>query len=101
VADRQSNQVSQYSFSPGTGALTALSPPSVSAGTTPVSIAVRSGVTGSSVGSTTLNPTDYVYVANLGGTSMSIFALTTSSGLLGTPQTFATTAGQPSAVAVK
>ncbi len=101
VADQQSNQVSQYSFSPGSGILTTLSPPAVSTGTTPVSLAVLSGAIASDVGNPTLDVTDYVYVANIGGTSLSIFALGTSNGLLGTPQTYPTFAGQPSAVAIK
>jgi 6-phosphogluconolactonase (cycloisomerase 2 family) len=101
VADQQSNQVSQYSFSPGTGVLTSLSPPSLSTGSTPVSLAVRSGASGSDVGNPTLNTLDFVYVANIGGTSLSVFGLDTTNGLLGTPTTFATTGGQPSAVAVK
>jgi 6-phosphogluconolactonase len=101
VADQQSNQVSQYSFSPGTGQLTALSPAAVSTGTTPVSIAIRSGTTGTSIGNSSLNPTDYVYVTNIGGTSMSIYTLTTSSGLLTVLGAPFTTPGQPSAVAAR
>ncbi len=101
VADQHSNDVFQYSFGPGTGVLASLSPPSVSTGTTPVSLAVRSGATGTDVGNSTTNLTDYLYVANIGGTSLSIFSLTTGTGLLGLPATFTTVAGQPSAVAVK
>jgi 6-phosphogluconolactonase (cycloisomerase 2 family) len=101
VVDKQYNQVSEYSFSTGTGALTPLSTATVSTGTTPVSIAVRSGATGSDVGNTTTNPTDYAYVTNIGGTSMTVYSLATSSGVLTTLGTPFVTAGQPSAVSVK
>ena len=82
VVDQQSNQVSQYSFGTGSGMLTPLSPAAVSTGTTPVSIAIRSGATSADIGNPTLNLTDYAYVANIGGTSLSIYTLTTGSGLL-------------------
>jgi len=101
VADQHSNEVSLYSFGPGSGVMTPLSPPTASTGTTPVSIGVRSGVIAADVGNSTLNTTDFVYVANIGGTSLSIYSLTTATGILGTPQTFTTLAGQPSAVVVK
>ncbi len=101
VVDKQYNQVSQYSFSTGTGVITALSPPTISTGTTPVSIAIRSGATGTNVGNSTLNPTDYAYVANLGGTSLTVYTLATSTGLMSPLGQAFTTAGQPSAVAVK
>lgn len=101
VVDQQSNEVSQYSFGPGDGVLTPLSPPTISTGTTPVSLSIVSGATTQYVGNPTYNTTDFLYVANIGGTSLSIFALTTSTGLLGTPQPFTTQAGQPSAVLAK
>jgi 6-phosphogluconolactonase (cycloisomerase 2 family) len=101
VVDQQSNQVSQYSFGPGNGVLTPLSPATISTGTTPVSISIVSGVTTQYVGNPTYNTADFVYVANIGGTSLSIYALTTSTGLLGTPEPFTTAAGQPSAVVAK
>jgi 6-phosphogluconolactonase (cycloisomerase 2 family) len=101
VVDQQSNQVSQYSFGTGSGVLTPLSPSAVSTGTTPVSIAIRSGAVSTDIGNPTLNLTDYAYVANIGGTSLSIYTLTTGSGqltVLGAPFT---TNGQPSAVAAR
>jgi 6-phosphogluconolactonase (cycloisomerase 2 family) len=101
VVDKGSNQVSQYSFSTGTGFLSPLSPGTVSAGATPVSIGVLSGATGTNVGNTTTNPTDYVYVANNGSGTVSTFALTTSNGLLGVVGQPFVTAGQTSAVAAK
>jgi len=102
VVDYLSNQVSQYLFSPGTGVLTPLSNPSISTGTSPVSIAIRSGQTGTAVGNTTTNPTDYAFVANIGGTSVSIYTLATATGqlnILGQP--YVTSGGQPSAVVAK
>jgi len=102
VADYASNQVSQYAFSPGSGVLTPLSNPTISTGLNPVSIAVRSGQTGTAVGNTTTNPTDYVFVANIGGTSVSIYTLATATGqldILGQP--YVTSGGQPSAVVAK
>jgi len=102
VADYASNQVSQYAFGPGDGVLTPLSNPTISTGTSPVSIAVRSGQTGTAVGNTTTNPTDYVYVANIGGTSLSIYTLATATGQLGTlGSPYVTSGGQPSAVVAK
>lgn len=102
VADYASNQVSQYEFSPGSGVLTPLSNPTISTGTSPVSITIRSGQTGTAVGNTTTNPTDYAYVANIGGTSLSIYTLATSSGQLNTlGQPYVTSGGQPSAVVAK
>jgi 6-phosphogluconolactonase (cycloisomerase 2 family) len=101
VVDKGSNQISQYSFAPGTGVLTPLSPGSVSTGTTPVSLAVRPGATGTNLGNTTTNPTDYVYVANNGGSTVSMFTLATSTGLLTVSNTPLATAAQPSALAAK
>jgi len=102
VADYASNQVSQYAFSPGSGVLTPLSNPTISTGTSPVSITVRSGQTGTAVGNTTTNPTDYAYVANIGGTSLSIYTLATGTGQLGNlGSPYVTSGGQPSAVVAK
>jgi len=82
VVDKGSNTISQYSYGPGNGVLTPLSPGTISTGVTPVSIAILSGVIPADVGNTLYNITDYAYVANLGGGTISIFSLTTSSGLL-------------------
>jgi len=101
VVDQKSNEVFQYSFSSGTGVLTALSPATISTGTTPVSIAVRAGATGADIGSSTADLTDYVYVANIGGSTLSGFTLTTITGLLTVLGSAVTTEGQPSAVVVK
>lgn len=100
VLDKQSSQVSEYSFAPGTGVLSPLSTPSVSTGLTPFSLVVISGTTGTNVGNTLTNPTDFVYVANNGASTVSAFTLNTTSGVL-TPLGSATsvTGGNPSAVA--
>jgi 6-phosphogluconolactonase len=102
VVDKGSNQISLYSFATGTGVLTPLSPGTVSTGATPVSMAVRSGATGTNIGNTTTNPTDYVYVANNGAGTVSTFTLATTTGLLqvvGSP--FIITGGQTSSVVAK
>lgn len=102
VVDQRSNEISQYAFNTGTGVLTALSPATISTGTTPVSLALRSGQGGTNVGNTTTNPTDYAYVANFGASSISAFTITTSTGgmdVLGTPTVLQT--GQPSALIAK
>jgi 6-phosphogluconolactonase len=102
VVDKGSNSVSQYSFSGGTGVLSPLSPGTISTGVTPVSIGVLSGATGTNLGNTTTNPTDYVYVANSGSGTVSTFALTTSNGLLGVVGSpLVITGGQTSGVAAK
>ena len=101
VVDKTSNQISQYSYSTGSGALTPLSPVTISAGVTPVSIAVRVGATGSNIGNTTTNPTDWVYVANSGASTISIYTLTTTTGLLNVSGLPYTTFGQPSALGAR
>ncbi|HWY56375.1 MAG TPA: beta-propeller fold lactonase family protein [Terriglobales bacterium] len=82
VVDKGSNTISQYSYGPESGVLTPLSPGTISTGTTPVSIAILPGVVVADIGNTLFNTTDYAYVANLGSGTVSIFSLTTSTGLL-------------------
>jgi 6-phosphogluconolactonase len=101
VVDEGSNTVSQYSYGTGDGILTPLSPATISTGTTPVSIAVRVGATGTNIGNTTTNPTDYVYVANNGSGSISTYTLATSTGILNVSGTPITTFGQTSALAAR
>jgi 6-phosphogluconolactonase len=101
VVDKGSNTVSQYAFSSGSGVLTPFSPATISTGATPVSIAVRVGATGKNIGNTTTNPTDYVYVANNGAGTVSIYTLATTTGLLNVSGMPFTTFGQTSAVATK
>jgi 6-phosphogluconolactonase len=101
VVDKGSNTISQYSFGPGNGVLTPLSPGTISTGVTPVSIAILPGVVASDVGNTLFNTTDYAYVANLGSGTISIFSLTTSSGLLNVIGQPIVIFGQTSAVSAR
>lgn len=101
VLDKQSDQVSEYSYGSGSGVLTPLSPATISTGATPTSIAVRSGATGTNIGNTTTNPTDFVYVANNGANTVSIFTLNTTTGLLNVSGMPFTTFDNPSALVVK
>jgi 6-phosphogluconolactonase (cycloisomerase 2 family) len=97
VADQQANQISQYSWSSGTGALTPLGVPTISAAGQPVSLAIRSGI---GVTSTTVG-IDYLYVANFNGSSISIYSLNTTNGVLNVLGSPVTTFSQPSAIAVR
>jgi 6-phosphogluconolactonase len=101
VVDKGSNTISQYSYGTGSGVLTPLSPATISTGTTPVSIAIRTGTTGTSIGNSTTNPTDYVYVANNGSGTVSTYTLTTSTGILNVSGMPFTTFGQTSALAAR
>ena len=93
VADRQSNQLSQYQASSGTGALSPLSPPTVSTGLNPVSVSVQPFG-------------GYVFVANSGGATVSTFSVgsttsgttTTFTGILTPVTNSLSTGGQPSAL---
>ncbi|HXZ31683.1 MAG TPA: beta-propeller fold lactonase family protein [Terriglobales bacterium] len=100
VLDKQSSQISEYSYSPGSGVLSVLSSPAVSTGLTPFSFVVIAGATGSSAGTTLTNPVDYVFVANNGASTVSAFSLNTTTGILtpvGQPTTIA--GGNPSGLA--
>lgn len=101
VVDKGSNTVSQYSYGPGSGVLTPLSPATISTGATPVAIALRVGASGTNVGNTTTNPTDWIYVANDGAGTVSIYTLTTSTGLLNVSGMPFTTFAQTSALAAR
>ena len=98
VVDKMSNQVSQYTISPGTGFLTALSSPTISTGLTPVWLAVRAGT---STVTATGGTRNFVYVANIGSASISAYAFDSITGLLGVVGTPVTTQGRPLAIAVK
>jgi 6-phosphogluconolactonase len=101
VVDKQSSTISQYSYGPGNGVLTPLSPATISTGLNPVSLAILPGVVRADVGNTLFNTTDYVYVANIGAGTISIFSLTTSSGLLNVVGQPIVIFGQTSAVSGK
>lgn len=99
VLNKQSNQISEFNYVPGTGVLTPLSTPVVATGQNPLSFVIIAGATGSNAGFTTTEPKDYVYVANSGASTLAAFTLNTTTGVL-TPLGVATDiAGQPSAVA--
>jgi 6-phosphogluconolactonase (cycloisomerase 2 family) len=100
VLDKQSNEISEYSYAPGSGVLTALSSPSISTGQTPFSFVIVAGTTGTNLGNTLTNPLDFVFVSNNGASTVSTFSLNTTSGVL-SPLGQATTisGGNPSAVA--
>jgi len=95
VADKGSNQISQYKISTGTGALTPLSPTSVSTGTNPVWIAATGGSTKNSV------TTNFVYAANIGSSSISIFTYDSTAGTLTVDGSPLVVGGQPAAIVVK
>jgi 6-phosphogluconolactonase len=98
VVDRQSNQISEYKIATGTGVLSPNTQATISTGATPVSLALRTGTT---VVSTTLGTTDYLYVTNLGASTMTAYSFDSTLGVLGLLGTPVTTGGQPSAVATK
>ena len=89
VVDQQSNQVSAYTITAGTGALVATAPsPNVSTGANPVWV--------------TLSPDgNYAFVACSGASSIARFRVNTTSGALAVIQTVLNTGGQPSAIAMK
>jgi 6-phosphogluconolactonase len=102
VLNKQSSDISEFSYAPGSGALTALSSPIVSTGLTPFSLVVIAGTTGSNLGNTLTNPTDFVFVSNNGASTVTEFSLNTTSGVLtpvGQPTTIA--GGNPAAVAAQ
>ena len=99
VLDKGSFQISEYSLNPGSGVLSPLSPPAVSTGTSPTSFVIISGTTGSGVGTVVTNPTDFVFVANNGASTLSVFTLSTATGVLAPLGQAVTTNGNPTAVA--
>ncbi len=99
VVDKSSNQVSQFRISSGTGAISAFSPAAVSTGTTPVAAAVHIGT---NVVTATGGTVEYLYVANNGSTSLSIYSFDSTLGTLGiVGSPFPTISGNPSAVVTR
>jgi len=98
VADAQSNQVSQYRISTGTGVLTPLPNSPIGSGTSPVWIAVRLG---SATVKSTGGATTYVYVANQGSNTISAYSYDSTVGQLGLIGAPVTVGGQPSTVVTK
>lgn len=83
VLNKQSNEISEYTYGSGSGVLSPLSSPNISTGHTPTSLVVISGTTGSNnIGNTLTNPTDYVYVTNFGDSTLSVYTLNTTTGIL-------------------
>ncbi len=99
VVDRLSNQISEYKIATGTGVLTANSQATISTASNPVWAAIRVGTT---TDATTGGTTDYLYVAELGASSLSIYTFDSTVGTLGRvgpPITI--DGGQPSALAAE
>jgi 6-phosphogluconolactonase (cycloisomerase 2 family) len=97
VVDTQSNDIAQFKYGPATGLLTALSPATISTGTSPVS----GGITSDGA---------FVIVPDSGGSDLAVFRAattvsstgTTSTGLLSRASTpTITLASQPSAIIVR
>jgi 6-phosphogluconolactonase len=100
VLDKASNQISGFAYGTGSGVLTPLSvTPSVSTGQAPASFAIVSGTTGTNIGNTLTNPTDFVYVVNNESSTLSVFTLNTTTGALATLGLAAQTSVNPTAVA--
>jgi 6-phosphogluconolactonase len=99
VVDRQSDQISEFKVATGTGVLTANAQPSISTGQNPVGITLRTGTT---TNTTTGGVTTYLYVANLGASSISVYSFDSTVGTLGlVGGPVPVTSGQPSAVAAE
>jgi 6-phosphogluconolactonase (cycloisomerase 2 family) len=99
VDDRLSNQVSEYKVAAGTGVLTANSQATISTASNPVWAAIRVGTT---IDATTGGTKDYLYVAELGASSLSIYTFDSTKGTLGrVGQPITIDGGQPSALAAE
>ncbi len=97
--NRQSNQISQYKVATGSGVLTANTQAVISTGATPVGAAIR---VGSTTNTTTGGTTDYLYVPNLGSSSLSVYSFDTTVGTLGlVGGPVSITGGQPGAIAAE
>jgi 6-phosphogluconolactonase len=99
VVNRQSNQISEYKVATGTGVLTPNNQPSIGTGSTPTGGTIRTGTTTITA---TGGITTYIYVPNLGASSVSVYSFDSTVGtlgLVGAPVT--TPGGQPSAVAAE
>ena len=99
VVNRLSNQISQYKIATGTGVLTANTQATISTGANPVSATIRVGTT---TVTATGGITDFLYVANLGASSISVYSFDSTVGTLGlVGGPVSVTGGQPSAVAAE
>jgi 6-phosphogluconolactonase (cycloisomerase 2 family) len=97
VANAQSNQISQFKVSLGTGVLVANTQPEISTGGNPVSLVIRAG---SKTISSTEGTEDFLFVANRGGATLFSYQFDSTLGLLSVITPVDTT-GQPSAVVAK
>ena len=98
VVDRNSNQVSEFKISTGTGALSINTQAAISTGSNPSAIVIGTGPgTLLADGGTT----NYVYVANQTDGTVSSYSYDTTTGVLNLVGNAVTTQGQPSALAVK
>jgi 6-phosphogluconolactonase (cycloisomerase 2 family) len=99
AVNRQSNQIGEYKIATGTGVLTANAQPAISTGATPMGAAIRAGTTTITA---TGGTTDYLYVPNLGSSSLSVYSFDSTVGTLGlVGGPVPVTGGQPSAVAAE
>lgn len=102
VLDKASNQISSFAYGTGSGVLTPLSTtPTVSTGQAPASFVIVSGTTGTNIGNTLTNPTDFVYVVNNESSTLSVFTLNTTTGDLTPLGLAAQTSVNPTAVAAQ
>lgn len=97
VGNAQSNEISQFKVTLGTGVLVANSVPTISTGLNPVSLAIRAGTTTISA---TQGFEDFLFVVNRGGATLFGYQFDSTLGLL-TVVTRVDTAGQPSAIVAK
>ena len=98
VADQQSDEISEFRISKGTGVLAANSQTTISTGANPSWLAFRAGT---STISATTGMLNFLYVANLGASTISVFSFDSTVGVLGQVNAPVTTGGQPSAIATE
>jgi len=97
VVNSQSNQISQFKVSLGTGSLVPNTQATISTGGNPVAIALR---VGSTLISDTNGTEDFLFVTNRGGATIFSYSFDSTLGNL-TEITPTATLGQPSAVVAK
>ncbi len=99
VANRLSNQISQFKVATGTGVLSPNTQAVIGTGANPVSVSIRPG---SGTNTTTGGVTTYLYVANVGASSISVYSFDSTVGSLSlVGGQVATTGGQPAALAAE
>ena len=100
TVDTGANQISGFRIAPATGTLTTANAGTMNTGSNPVWAAIRFGSTTTATGISTT--TDFIYVANSGGSSVSGYSLNTTTGQLSLIANTPLIVGdQPTAVAVK